>query len=114
MGASMQFDTFGLTAAELTRKQIDKEQEKRLLATSCTHSHIYTIVHHIIVVVIRYDGTRFLLLEFIYCSINNGYFGSIFMCMSSCLRPSAIPGPVPDELVVPTSESIGSIQIISL
>ncbi|XP_027126391.2 G patch domain-containing protein TGH [Coffea arabica] len=47
---SMQFDTFGFTAAELARKQAEKEQEK---------------------------------------------------------RPSAIPGPVPDEVLVPASESIG-------
>ncbi|KAL2470149.1 G patch domain-containing protein TGH [Abeliophyllum distichum] len=50
LGMSMQFDTFGFTAAELARKQADKEQQQ---------------------------------------------------------RPSAIPGPVPDELVVPTTESIG-------
>lgn len=50
LGMSMQFDTFGFTAAELARKQAEKEQEK---------------------------------------------------------RPSAIPGPVPDEILVPASESIG-------
>ncbi|KAL3512313.1 hypothetical protein ACH5RR_025030 [Cinchona calisaya] len=49
-GTSMQFDTFGFTAAELARKQAEKEQQK---------------------------------------------------------RPSAIPGPVPDEIVVPAPESIG-------
>ncbi|CAN0902477.1 G patch domain-containing protein TGH [Linum grandiflorum] len=50
LGTSSQFDTFGFTAAEVARKQADKEQDK---------------------------------------------------------RPSAIPGPVPDELVLPASESIG-------
>ncbi|KAL0413861.1 UNVERIFIED_CONTAM: G patch domain-containing protein TGH [Sesamum radiatum] len=47
---SMQFDTFGFTAAELARKQAEKEQQQ---------------------------------------------------------RPSTIPGPVPDELIVPATESIG-------
>ncbi|XP_072984098.1 G patch domain-containing protein TGH homolog isoform X2 [Typha latifolia] len=47
---SMNFDTFGFTAAEYARKQAEKEQEK---------------------------------------------------------RPSAIPGPVPDELVLPAAHSIG-------
>ncbi|WOL04916.1 G patch domain-containing protein [Canna indica] len=47
---SMQFDTFGFTAAEFARKQAEKEQLK---------------------------------------------------------RPSAIPGPVPDEIVTPASNSIG-------
>ncbi|GAB4845321.1 hypothetical protein Ancab_038729 [Ancistrocladus abbreviatus] len=50
LGTSSQFDTFGFTAAELTRKQVEKEQSQ---------------------------------------------------------RPSAIPGPVPDELIVPAAESIG-------
>ncbi|KAM1186657.1 hypothetical protein ACFX1Q_016562 [Malus domestica] len=50
LGTSMQFDTFGSTAAELARKQAEKEQQK---------------------------------------------------------RPSAIPGPVPDELVLPATDSIG-------
>ncbi|PIN18438.1 putative RNA binding protein, contains G-patch domain [Handroanthus impetiginosus] len=50
LGTSMQFDTFGFTAAELARKQAEKEQQQ---------------------------------------------------------RPSAIPGPVPDELIAPASESIG-------
>ncbi|KAK0587266.1 hypothetical protein LWI29_020187 [Acer saccharum] len=49
-GTSSQFDTFGFTAAELARKQAEKEQQQ---------------------------------------------------------RPSAIPGPVPDELVLPATESIG-------
>lgn len=50
LGTSMQFDTFGFTAAEFARKQVEKEQQK---------------------------------------------------------RPSIIPGPAPDELVVPTNNSIG-------
>lgn len=28
-----------------------------------------------------------------------------------CCRPSAIPGPVPDELVVPATESIGLFSV---
>lgn len=47
---SLQFDTFGFTAAELARKKAEKEQQQ---------------------------------------------------------RPSAIPGPVPDEIVLPATESIG-------
>ncbi|CAL9111964.1 unnamed protein product [Musa acuminata var. zebrina] len=47
---SMQFDTFGFTAAEFARKEVEKDQLK---------------------------------------------------------RPSAIPGPVPDEIVIPASNSIG-------
>uniref|UniRef100_A0A5B7CE04 Putative G patch domain-containing protein 1 n=1 Tax=Davidia involucrata TaxID=16924 RepID=A0A5B7CE04_DAVIN len=50
LGTSMQFDTFGFTAAELARKQAEKEQQQ---------------------------------------------------------RPSAIPGPVPDEIVLPATDSIG-------
>ncbi|KAF5807364.1 putative G patch domain-containing protein [Helianthus annuus] len=50
LGTSMQFDTFGFTAAEIARKQSEKEQNE---------------------------------------------------------RPSAIPGPAPDELVVPATDSIG-------
>ncbi|XP_057951463.1 G patch domain-containing protein TGH [Malania oleifera] len=50
LGTSSQFDTFGFTAAEIARKQAEKEQEK---------------------------------------------------------RPSVIPGPVPNELVLPAAESIG-------
>ncbi|KNA14912.1 hypothetical protein SOVF_103150 isoform A [Spinacia oleracea] len=50
LGTSSQFDTFGFTAAELARKQAEKEQKQ---------------------------------------------------------RPSVIPGPVPDELVIPATESIG-------
>ncbi|XP_021731354.1 G patch domain-containing protein TGH-like [Chenopodium quinoa] len=50
LGTSSQFDTFGFTAAELSRKQVEKEQKQ---------------------------------------------------------RPSIIPGPVPDELVIPATESIG-------
>ncbi|XP_047315906.1 G patch domain-containing protein TGH isoform X2 [Impatiens glandulifera] len=50
LGTSMQFDTFGFTAAEFARKQSEKEQQK---------------------------------------------------------RPSIIPGPAPDELVVPTNNAIG-------
>jgi G patch domain-containing protein 1 len=50
LSASSQFDTFGFTAAEHSRKHAEKEQHE---------------------------------------------------------RPSAIPGPVPDELVAPVSESIG-------
>ncbi|WCJ22025.1 G patch domain-containing protein TGH [Euphorbia peplus] len=50
LGTSTQFDTFGFTAAEYSRKQAEKEHKQ---------------------------------------------------------RPSAIPGPVPDELVLPVTESIG-------
>ncbi|XP_059643892.1 G patch domain-containing protein TGH [Cornus florida] len=50
LGTSMQFDTFGFTAAELARKQAEKEQQQ---------------------------------------------------------RPSAIPGPAPDEIVLPATDSIG-------
>ncbi|KAK9278310.1 hypothetical protein L1049_027875 [Liquidambar formosana] len=50
LGTSLQFDTFGFTAAEIARKQAEKEQQQ---------------------------------------------------------RPSAIPGPVPDEIVLPATESIG-------
>ncbi|KAI3820927.1 hypothetical protein L1987_08481 [Smallanthus sonchifolius] len=50
LGTSMQFDTFGFTAAEIARKQSEKEQNE---------------------------------------------------------RPSAIPGPAPDELVVPATDPIG-------
>lgn len=50
LGTSSQFDTFGFTAAELARKQAEKEQKQ---------------------------------------------------------RPSAIPGPIPDELIAPAAESIG-------
>ncbi|XP_060204862.1 G patch domain-containing protein TGH [Lycium barbarum] len=50
VGTSMQYDTFGFTAAELARKQAEKEQKQ---------------------------------------------------------RPSAIPGPVPEEVVLPVTESIG-------
>ncbi|KAJ4960699.1 hypothetical protein NE237_020609 [Protea cynaroides] len=50
LGASLQFDTFGFTAAELARKQAEKEQQR---------------------------------------------------------RPSAIPGPVPDEMVLPAANSVG-------
>ncbi|CAI9284080.1 unnamed protein product [Lactuca saligna] len=50
LGTSMQFDTFGFTAAEVARKQVEKEQNE---------------------------------------------------------RPSAIPGPAPDEIVVPATDPIG-------
>lgn len=50
LGTSMQFDTFGFTAAELARKQAEKEQQQ---------------------------------------------------------RPSTIPGPIPDDLIIPATESIG-------
>ncbi|PSS08301.1 G patch domain-containing protein [Actinidia chinensis var. chinensis] len=50
VATSMQFDTFGFTAAELARKQVEKEQQK---------------------------------------------------------RPSIIPGPAPDEIVLPAADSIG-------
>ncbi|KAK9080365.1 hypothetical protein SSX86_000123 [Deinandra increscens subsp. villosa] len=50
LGTSMQFDTFGFTAADIARKQSEKEQNE---------------------------------------------------------RPSAIPGPAPDELVVPATDPIG-------
>ncbi|KAL6532036.1 hypothetical protein OROGR_014006 [Orobanche gracilis] len=55
LGTATLFDTFGLTAAELARKQAEKEQKE---------------------------------------------------------RPSTIPGPVPDELIAPATESIGSCQIV--
>ncbi|KAL6318921.1 hypothetical protein AAG906_001394 [Vitis piasezkii] len=54
LGTSLQFDTFGFTAAELARKQAEKEQQQ---------------------------------------------------------RPSAIPGPLPDEIVLLATESIGLCQI---
>ncbi|PNY00181.1 G patch domain-containing protein 1-like, partial [Trifolium pratense] len=50
LGTSSQFDTFGSTAAEIARKQAEKEQKQ---------------------------------------------------------RPSIIPGPAPDELVIPATESVG-------
>lgn len=50
LGTSLQFDTFGFTAAEIARKQAEKEQQQ---------------------------------------------------------RPPPIPGPVPDEIVLPATESIG-------
>lgn len=50
LGTSIQFDTFGFTAAELARKQAEKEQQQ---------------------------------------------------------RPSTIPGPIPDDLIIPATESIG-------
>ncbi|KAK3040886.1 hypothetical protein RJ639_027881 [Escallonia herrerae] len=50
LGTSMQFDTFGFTAAEIARKQAENEQQQ---------------------------------------------------------RPSAIPGPIPDEVVLPATDSIG-------
>ncbi|KAL0388053.1 UNVERIFIED_CONTAM: G patch domain-containing protein TGH [Sesamum radiatum] len=63
LGTSMQFDTFGFTAAELARKQAEKEQQQSP--------------------------------------------SSVFEDAALCLRPSTIPGPVPDELIVPATESIG-------
>ncbi|GAV83575.1 Surp domain-containing protein/DUF1604 domain-containing protein [Cephalotus follicularis] len=57
LGTSSQFDTFGFTAAELARKQAEKEQEK---------------------------------------------------------RPSAIPGPAPDEIVLPATESIGVTLLLKM
>uniref|UniRef100_A0A1J3J9E5 G patch domain-containing protein TGH n=1 Tax=Noccaea caerulescens TaxID=107243 RepID=A0A1J3J9E5_NOCCA len=57
LSASSQFDTFGFTAAEHSRKQAEKEQHE---------------------------------------------------------RPSAIPGPVPDELVAPVSESIGVKLLVKM
>ncbi|XP_077244043.1 SWAP (Suppressor-of-White-APricot)/surp domain-containing protein [Tasmannia lanceolata] len=57
LGTSLQFDTFGFTAAELARKQAEKELEK---------------------------------------------------------RPSAIPGPVPDEIVVPATNSIGLKLLVKM
>ncbi|KAJ6375780.1 hypothetical protein OIU77_000696 [Salix suchowensis] len=50
LGTASQFDTFGFTAAEIARKQAEKEQQQ---------------------------------------------------------RPSAVPGPAPDEIVLPATESIG-------
>ncbi|RDY05564.1 G patch domain-containing protein TGH [Mucuna pruriens] len=50
LGTTSQFDTFGFTAAEIARKQVEKEQKQ---------------------------------------------------------RPSIIPGPAPDEIVVPATESVG-------
>ncbi|KAH6769549.1 SWAP domain-containing protein [Perilla frutescens var. hirtella] len=57
LGPSMQFDTFGFTAAEIARKEADKEQQQ---------------------------------------------------------RPSAIPGPVPDELIVPATDSIGVKLLVKM
>lgn len=34
---------------------------------------------------------------------------NLFFIITSISRPSAIPGPIPDELVVPTSNSIGIV-----
>ncbi|XLS46264.1 hypothetical protein HN51_003129 [Arachis hypogaea] len=55
LGTSSQFDTFGFTAAEIARKQAEKEQKQ---------------------------------------------------------RPSVIPGPAPDELIQPATESIGLYHVI--
>ncbi|KAK6146343.1 hypothetical protein DH2020_020212 [Rehmannia glutinosa] len=68
LGTSMQFDTFGFTAAELARKQAEKEQQKGFVFLS----NLFTI--------------------------SSSFAGSM---------PSTIPGPVPDELIVPATESIG-------
>lgn len=57
LGTSIQFDTFGSTAAELARKQAEKEQQQ---------------------------------------------------------RPSAIPGPAPDEIVLPASDSIGVSLLLKM
>nr|GMC60219.1 G patch domain-containing protein TGH [Ipomoea batatas] len=57
LGTSSQYDTFGFTAAELARKQAEKEQKQ---------------------------------------------------------RPSVIPGPVPDELVVSAAESIGAKLLLKM
>ncbi|WOG96350.1 hypothetical protein DCAR_0415685 [Daucus carota subsp. sativus] len=57
LGTSSQFDTFGSTAAELARKQAEKEQQQ---------------------------------------------------------RPSAIPGPAPDEIVLPASDSIGVSLLLKM
>ncbi|KAJ4838590.1 hypothetical protein Tsubulata_047105 [Turnera subulata] len=67
LATSSQFDTFGFTAAELARKQAEKEQQQSVLAP-------------------RYG-------------IRNPQ-------IALELWPSVIPGPVPDELVVPATESI--------
>lgn len=37
----MQFDTFGFTAAELARKQAEKEQQKRFVSSAY---HIHTLL----------------------------------------------------------------------
>ncbi|XP_074371053.1 G patch domain-containing protein TGH [Apium graveolens] len=57
LGTSSQFDTFGSTAAEIARKQAEKEQQQ---------------------------------------------------------RPSAIPGPAPDEIVLPASDSIGVSLLLKM
>ncbi|VFQ64931.1 unnamed protein product [Cuscuta campestris] len=57
LGTSLQYDTFGFTAAELARKQAEKEQSQ---------------------------------------------------------RPSAIPGPIPDELLVSATESIGAKLLLKM
>lgn len=57
LGTSSQFDTFGFTAAEIARKQAEKEQKQ---------------------------------------------------------RPSIIPGPAPDEIVIPATESIGMKLLLKM
>ncbi|GLJ22134.1 hypothetical protein SUGI_0415440 [Cryptomeria japonica] len=57
LSASSQFDTFGFTAAEMVRKEAEKEHQT---------------------------------------------------------RPSAIPGPVPDELIIPAAESIGVKLLVKM
>lgn len=57
LGTSMQFDTFGFTAAEVARKQAEKEQQQ---------------------------------------------------------RPSVIPGPAPDEIVLPATDSIGAKLLLKM
>lgn len=49
---------------------------------------------------------------FISCSIMQIFFLVCLYIACMCCRPSAIPGPVPDELVVPATESIGLCQLI--
>ncbi|KAF9671401.1 hypothetical protein SADUNF_Sadunf12G0043600 [Salix dunnii] len=61
LGTASQFDTFGFTAAEIARKQAEKEQQKSV--------------------------------KFSFWIAN--------------YRPSAVPGPAPDEIVLPATESIG-------
>ncbi|CAJ1944308.1 unnamed protein product [Sphenostylis stenocarpa] len=70
-GTTSQFDTFGFTAAEIARKQVEKEQKQRTKAMCLI---LVSLVH----------------------------LAALFH-----LKPSIIPGPAPDEIVVPVTESVG-------
>lgn len=43
---SMQFDTFGFTAAEYARKQAEKEQQKRFCSLSSIVGTMYFLCRH--------------------------------------------------------------------